>query len=135
MSQVEIIRRGKGAQILPCSVLLHSIPRAKALCEPAVRHTSKENEAQIKGLLFSLSPMSIVYLDINIYASPCSDFPLFSRNQMPPKYISGETQPEGETSRLSPQRVRFSTRTFSSSVLYDTWSNVALRELTHCPKA
>lgn len=63
--------------------------------------------------------------------------PLFSRNQMSPKYVSEETQPEGKTnSFFSPPRgLRFITRTFLSSVLYDTPSNVDLRELTHCQKA
>lgn len=63
--------------------------------------------------------------------------PLFFRNQMPPKYGAEETQPEGKTNSLffPPRGLRFITRTFLSSVLYDTLSNVDLRELTHCQKA
>lgn len=63
--------------------------------------------------------------------------PLFSRNQMSPKYASKETRPEGKTSRnfFCPRGLRFITRTFLSSVLCDTSSNADLRELTHCQKA
>jgi hypothetical protein len=62
--------------------------------------------------------------------------PLFYRNQMPPKYACEETQPEGKTSRISsPRELRFITRTFLSSFLFDTWGNIDLEGLTHCQKA
>lgn len=60
---------------------------------------------------------------------------LFSKNQMLPKYVSEETQPEGKTNRIFSRRLGFITRPFSSSILYDTLSNVDLGELTHCQKA
>ena len=53
-----------------------------------------------KGFLCSLSSEPSP-LEPGIFTHHLVRIPLFSRNQMPPKYVSEETQPEGKTNSLA----------------------------------
>lgn len=131
---MEIIRKGKKAQILQFLVPLHFIPTAKAFCYSEARHTSKEKEVQSKAFCFPFLQWVSSIWAVHVYASSCRDSFVLQKWNATKMFLKKLNQKKKQIGFFF-GGLRFSTRTFSSSILYDTLSNVDPGELTHCQKA